>query len=539
MIFEKIGVYGMSNDIEDAFLASLLTGDPALLIGKQGTSKTGLCSAIGYALREHSKRKKKNGQDCKIFTFRIYDSSKINFEDLIGFPNPKGMQEGKMEFIRSKTTAWDADMIVFDEYNRQEPARQNNIFELQRSRRLMGINTGTKWIFNCMNPFGMAGTEELDEALVDRNCFFIKIPSFVHLSESAQTAIVKHSSESDGPGLRHWTNKKFSWDVSDDSSDINESFANAGEYIEKLMILAGEHYKTIEKASGDAYAKFVKRFICLLSSEMENKEWKVELSGRRAGVIYRALIAFRAIDFAKAELDNNHTVRDLKSSFVTVFQMTIPVGISNSSSNDEFAMISIATTIDVFSDFFRDDGNESGRSSVDSIYEVLTTDNFVRKIDLLLHNVKDEVAKSQIWSTVLKCNINSSNVDNPKNQKAIIMMLIAGQLMTIDPDCVPETVQHLISSKYLNSIDAVQNSMVTLTGPLCHYEQRIKEFLATQKYPFISLQAKVLIEKECSKYSFDEELAEYEFENIIEKIKSECNLLLKFIENSKKKSINV
>lgn len=522
MIFDKIGVYGLNDNIEDAFLASFLTGDPALLIGKQGTSKTGLCAAIGYAMREYSKRERIKNPDQKLFSFRIYDSSKINFEDLIGFPNPKAMQEGKMEFIRSKTTAWDADMIVFDEYNRQEPARQNNIFELQRSRRLMGINTGTKWVFNCMNPFGMAGTEELDEALVDRNSFFIYIPSFVELSETAQSLVVRHSSDSDGPGLRHWTDKQFSWDVTDELSGINNKFADAGELITKLMKLAGTYYQEIEKSAGSAYGNFVRRFVCVLSTEMQTKQWKVELSGRRAGVMYRALIAFRAIDLAKADLNPTHEVRDLKESFKAVLRMTTPVGISHSTASmNDFADASISSTVDMFSDFFScNSETTSAKTSVDVIYEVLTTTNLLRKIDLLVYSVKDEVAKNQIWTQIL------SKAPKDNDARSFITVGIISHLMTIKPECIPQSLHHLITSNYSRSSDSLMNGFnVTLNGPMCNYKIEVEKAIAKQKNIFAKVQAKIIFETESKKFIGHDELTESQFSEIIERVTKECRYL--------------
>jgi MoxR-like ATPase len=151
-VFDRLGIYGLEREKENAILASLLTGDPALLIGKQGTAKTAIVEAIGNAFRERSKRLIAQGKEAKLFEFRIYDASKIQFEDLSGFPNPHAMSNGKMGYIQTPMTAWNADLIAFDEFSRQSPERQNNIFELIRSRRLQGEPTGTTWIFNCMNP---------------------------------------------------------------------------------------------------------------------------------------------------------------------------------------------------------------------------------------------------------------------------------------------------------------------------------------------------------------------------------------------------
>ena len=49
MYFEKMGIYGM-NEIEDAVLAALVTGDPLLFIGAHGTAKTTLARKIAEAM---------------------------------------------------------------------------------------------------------------------------------------------------------------------------------------------------------------------------------------------------------------------------------------------------------------------------------------------------------------------------------------------------------------------------------------------------------------------------------------------------------
>jgi energy-coupling factor transporter ATP-binding protein EcfA2 len=528
MILPQIGIFGIKKDEEDAFLASLLTGDPALLIGKQGTGKTGLVEAIGNALREYSKKLKLEDPNHKLFTFRIYDSSKLNFEDLVGFPNPKAMQEGKMDFIQSKTTAWDADWICFDEYNRQEPARQNNIFELQRSRRLMGLPTGTKWITNCMNPFGMAGTEELDDALVDRNLWFIHIPSFVELVDSAKLSITRHTSGSDGPGLRHWTDKVFDWDVKDDSNKYNERFAAAGEAITKLMKIAAKKYQEIEKEVGHNYATFVHRYICLLSSEMQNKEWKVELSGRRAGMIYRGLMSFRAIDLAKVEIDPHHEIRPLKDCFKSVLKMTIPVGISMATAEmNNTASANIAAQVDVFGDFFKDEGKDSAKTSIDVIYELLTTQNFNRKIEILMNELKDEVAKNQVWSQIIKSN---KDIKTAEGQRNVITIGIVAHLMTVKPGCIPQALQSLIASegKTILSLDKI-NTAAVIRGPLSNFEVEIKKAIEERSNTFSKLQAKMMFEAVAEQYRHQEDVSNAEFKAIVAKIDNDCVVLEKTI----------
>ncbi|NQW03688.1 MAG: hypothetical protein HQ485_06635, partial [Acidobacteria bacterium] len=67
-----LGAYGFTSQ-EPLILATLVTGDPLLLIGSSGTGKTFLLNSISEALGlEH----------------RHYNASLISFDDLVGFPYP-------------------------------------------------------------------------------------------------------------------------------------------------------------------------------------------------------------------------------------------------------------------------------------------------------------------------------------------------------------------------------------------------------------------------------------------------------------------
>ena len=66
----ELGVYGFDRH-ETTILASLVTEDPLLLVGRSGTGKTFLLNTLSEALGlEH----------------RHYNASLISFADLVGFP---------------------------------------------------------------------------------------------------------------------------------------------------------------------------------------------------------------------------------------------------------------------------------------------------------------------------------------------------------------------------------------------------------------------------------------------------------------------
>jgi len=528
-LFDKIGIYGMPVEQENALLASLLTGDPTLLIGKQGTAKTALVSALGAAMHESTRRKYPNNPE-KWITHHAYDASKINFEDLIGIPNVDALKEGRMEFTRSPMTAWDKDIITFDEFNRQLPERQNNIFELVRSRTLMGMPTKMKWCFNCMNPFGMAGTEELDEALVDRHAWFIYVNSFDKLNNVNKMGIVQHIGQHDAPALKHfWNAQEGQFDFDKDSDGINETLADAGDDIFRIMEKAAEVYQELRKEVGKAYASFIARFVSALDHEQRGKDWKVELSGRRAGMIHRAALSYRAVQLAKSEIYHDVKLPTLKESFNQFLAMTIPAGISQASAAgmDPNAMNSIRSNIEVLGEFFQANGSQNMIAAVDTMYELVTTTSLSRKIEILVNEVSDEHTKSQVWSDIL--NPRKKSEGKEKIRRDILINIVA-HLCTVRPDCVPQSFQKQII-KEAAATDNMRSLFrsLTLVGAASFFAEQVEEHLRSIDSPFAKLQAKLIYEDELSGKEY---IDNKEFFQIREKVKSECASLQSLIISS-------
>ncbi len=71
-VFECLGLYGLRG-LDAVLLAALATEEPLLLIGAHGTGKTLLLTRVADALA---------------LSFRHYNASLLNFDDLVGFPLP-------------------------------------------------------------------------------------------------------------------------------------------------------------------------------------------------------------------------------------------------------------------------------------------------------------------------------------------------------------------------------------------------------------------------------------------------------------------
>ena len=106
MILPQLGIYGWKEHDENLVLASLLTGDPLLVIGNQGCAKTHLANGVAEALDKR---------------FLVYDASKAMFEDVLGYPNVEKLKQGVVEYVPSRVTVCVKELIFIDELNRAKP----------------------------------------------------------------------------------------------------------------------------------------------------------------------------------------------------------------------------------------------------------------------------------------------------------------------------------------------------------------------------------------------------------------------------------
>jgi len=80
MILNQLGIFGWSEADENLLLASLLTGDPCLLIGNHGAAKTHVIEKIAQALGRK---------------FHAYNSGKCQFDELLGFIDIHKLKQGQ------------------------------------------------------------------------------------------------------------------------------------------------------------------------------------------------------------------------------------------------------------------------------------------------------------------------------------------------------------------------------------------------------------------------------------------------------------
>jgi MoxR-like ATPase len=181
-ILRQLGIVGWDR-IEPVIFAAVAAELPLLLVGPHGSAKTLLLARLAA---------------CLGLAHRQYNASLLNFDDLVGFPVPDG---GKIVYLQTPATIWEAESVFFDEISRCRPDLQNKLFPIVHDRVVQGVpleRLRHRWA--AMNPpppadggtapHEYAGTEPLDVALADRFAFIVNVPSFADLSRRDQLAVL-------------------------------------------------------------------------------------------------------------------------------------------------------------------------------------------------------------------------------------------------------------------------------------------------------------------------------------------------------------
>ncbi len=155
MFLDEIGIYGWG-PIEPLILSAILADLSVLLIGDIGTNKTEGARTIAQAVL---------GPE---ISFRHYEVPTLNFDDLVGFLNPKSLAKGKLEFVHTPFSIWKAEAALFDEINRANLFIQSKLHEVIRTRKVMGLPTRLKVIFSAVNPPETYQTGYMDMAIASR-----------------------------------------------------------------------------------------------------------------------------------------------------------------------------------------------------------------------------------------------------------------------------------------------------------------------------------------------------------------------------------
>jgi MoxR-like ATPase len=182
-LLRALGIAGWAA-LEPAILAALATESPILLIGPHGSAKTLLLARLAEALG---------------LAFRHYNASILSFDDLLGYPVP---QDGRLVYLQTPATIWEAEAVLFDEVSRCRPELQNKLFPLVHERVAQGLPlTRLRHRWAAMNPppgeaggatdaVSYDGAEPLDVALADRFAFVLEVPVLGQLGDDDRSAVL-------------------------------------------------------------------------------------------------------------------------------------------------------------------------------------------------------------------------------------------------------------------------------------------------------------------------------------------------------------
>jgi len=436
MLLERLAIFGWKEKDENLILSSLLTGDPLLLIGNHGSAKTHIANKMAQALNR---------------PFLVYDASKAMFEDVLGYPNLEKLKQGTVEYVPSKVTIWDKHLILIDELNRAIPELQSKWLEIIRSRKIMGFPTKVKWVWAAMNPLSYSATQVLDEALIGRFAIFIYPPDVLQMNEEDRIKVTTHINGDDAPSISEWSAGVRLETVT------QEDVIQVGEELKRILRSAAKHFNEL-RAQIKTLSEFLAKFADLLLRETKGE---VALDGRRLGFIYRNILANRAIELAKAEI-LQLPLADFAESARYVLQSSIPVGLNDESLKREEAVHKMEVCFDLLANYFQQ-GSEIAK--VNLIYELFTTNDLMRKAEILLKENLGDFVNCKAWTDLMK-----SETD------ITLLAYTALQIETEHPGTVPKELLEGLSQKIENHMLST-DSIPPLKAQSIEYIEEVEQLL--------------------------------------------------------------
>jgi len=149
------------------------------------------------------------------------------------------------------------------------------------------------------------------------------------------------------------------------------------------------------KADLEQLPLFLSRLAELVRGESQGQ---IALDGRRLGFLYRNILAYRAVELAKAQLDSQSAHPPLVDSVRYVITASIPIGLDEALPDRARARHQLELCCDLLSDFFKP---ESPMSRLDAIYELCTTHDLRRKVEILLQEDLADLVKCKGWQELV------------------------------------------------------------------------------------------------------------------------------------------
>lgn len=263
---ESLGILGWGKSRSQVILVALITGNPILIMGSHGTAKTYLVKKIAHWLGL------KPG---------IYDASKSAFEDLIGFIKPSSLNEGRLDYVQTELSLWDKEFIFIDELSRATPQLANKWLEILRNRTLMGKDLPqVSYVWAASNPTSdnYAGTNFLDDALLDRFLFLIDVPEISTIEdERILDAIIE---------------SRFDWldtPLLEQQKELRKDRDNG---IKELVKSVRLNYSEIEDRERELWRTYLRNlYYSIITMDTKGKK----ISGRTLNSLHKSIIALRGL----------------------------------------------------------------------------------------------------------------------------------------------------------------------------------------------------------------------------------------------------
>jgi MoxR-like ATPase len=258
-LLSRLGLFGLQS-IEVPVLAALASEVPLLLLGDHGSGKSLLLERVATALG---------------LAWRHYNASLLNFDDLVGYPLPD--DSGGLRYVQTPASVWGAEAVFIDELSRARVDIQNRLFPIIHERRVQGLpleRLRFRWAAMNPPPVGdddgdYVGSQPLDLALADRFGFHVRVPDWLEFPEAAREKVVRAGGAVTDTG--------------------------AGAELARVLREAQLQLPVVEARWGAALARYLR--IAAGTLQGAGLHW----SGRRAGLIYRNILAVHAVREVAAE----------------------------------------------------------------------------------------------------------------------------------------------------------------------------------------------------------------------------------------------
>jgi hypothetical protein len=305
-----------------------------------------------------------------------------------------------------------------------------------------------------MNPMTYSATQALDEALIGRFALFIYPPDVLQMEEADRIKVTSHINGDDAPGLVVWTNGQCL------NGDKSAKEAATGQKLVLMLRKAAVYFNQL-KEELITLPEFLAKFADLL---MRETKAEITLDGRRLGFIYRNILANRAIELAKNDIFEMPIGNFIESARYAV-QSSIPVGLNDESIKKEEAHHKMEICFDLLSSYFDKDSNID---KVNTISELFTTDNLMRKAEILLTANLSEFVNSKAWNDLIN-----------GDKDITILAYTALQIEARKPGTIPKELLEALSRKI--SGDNLTSSVISsLRGESIEFIEEIERLMQQQ-----------------------------------------------------------